>query len=137
MVTPVYLAAVKSYFAGKGKYLAHHGQNEIYSVFDGHEWHLINVHPDGSFYFYDGEDWKEEHEDILLSSERYLDPSEIKQGDLVDFGLYGCHYVCDTHLTDSGNIRVTSQESDRFSPSSNGWYIDPTLAKEIIEKADS
>ena len=63
-----------------------------------------------------------------------IDPDEVRPGDLVDFGPYGQLYVPDPTTTPSGNWWVTDEESERYNPDAQGWYIKPFLAEEIVER---
>lgn len=58
---------------------------------------------------------------------------EIYKGDLVDFGVYGKLYVCNTNFSEK-YFWVTDDESDRYNEYASGWSISKNLAKSVIER---
>ena len=59
--------------------------------------------------------------------DKKFNPENIKQGDYIDFGVYGKLYVCDPSY-DSDRFRVTDIKKDRKNFDASGWNIKKVLA---------
>lgn len=61
-----------------------------------------------------------------------MDYREIKQGDLVDFGVYGRLYVCNPKYHED-YFWVTDDEYERNNINAQGWTINKELAVKVLE----
>ena len=63
-----------------------------------------------------------------------FNPSEVRIGDLVNFGNYGTYYVCGYGESSEDTVRVTDSEEDRANYSARGKYLSLSQAKRIVER---
>ena len=69
----------------------------------------------------------------IINNNKPINPEEINQGDLVNFGPYGQKYVCDPNYSNE-YFWVTDQENERGNLRACGWTIPKYNAQSIIER---
>lgn len=62
-----------------------------------------------------------------------FDYDSIEIGDYVDFGTYGCFYVCGENI-DGTKFLVTWDSSKRAKRAEEGFYLEKSLAVDIVER---
>lgn len=104
---------------------------EYYDVkTNGSDWEPVKVE-NGTLFMKVEEEWEEEGRIQIV-----LDPSEIEEGDFVDFGGYGELYVLrkDAGLVSDGLLWCSDEEEDRYTEDARGKFISESFARSIIEK---